>query len=146
MQLARSLGVLEVFVFDVIATGRLSEDRGCMLTDAEVEEVRAFRQRYNEAPDYPRIIHQTMLASIAYPCAAEGCPAGVAQIHVRADGDVAPCDFTPFAFGNVRERPLAEIWSAMAGSPLYASRSRRCRLADPAYWRDLAAVATNSDH
>ena len=144
MDLARELDVLEVFLFDVIATGRLDRQRGSMLKDEEVEQVKAFRQRYNEKPDYPRIIHQTMFTSIAYPCAAEGCPAGVAQIHLRANGDVAPCDFTPFSFGNIRQRSLSDIWRDMVESPVFSQGSPRCRLADPAYLPSLNELAADS--
>jgi len=140
MELGRVQRVIEVFLFDVIATGRLAGE-SCMLGPEDVERVKAFRQRYNELSDYPRIIHQTMFTSIAYPCAAEGCPAGVAQLHVMANGDVAPCDFTPYAFGNVRERPLSHIWRTITQHPLYAGGSPGCRLASPEYWSALAAAA-----
>ncbi len=138
MELARKLDVLEVFLFDVIPTGRLSNQRDCILRKEEVEWVRAFRERYNANPDYPRIIHQTMFASIAYPCVAEGCPAGIVQLHLRANGDVSPCDFTPYAFGNVREQPVSDIWQSLSGSDLYADPSPGCRLAQPNYWTHLA--------
>lgn len=135
MDLGRQLNVLELFLFDVIATGKLDGRQECMLSDADVEEVVRFRQHYNETPDYPRIIHQTMFTSIAYPCAAEGCPAGVAQIHLRGNGDVTPCDFAPFGFGNVRKRPLKEIWEGLSRHPVFLQGSKRCRLADPVYWQ-----------
>ena len=137
MDLARSLKVMEVFIFDVIPTGRLSEQRDCMLDDDEAEQIREFRHIYNDKIDYPRIIHQTMFSSIAYPCVAEGCPAGMVQVHLRANGDVAPCDFTPYTFGNIRRQSLREIWDAMTASPLYAQPSTRCRLSQPAFWTKL---------
>ena len=140
MALGRELGVLEVFLFDLIAVGRLRNRRGCMLSSEERQATKRFQKRYNETLDYPRVIHQTMFASIAYPCAAHGCPAGIAQIHIRANGDVAPCDFTPFSFGNVRERPLRDIWNDITGHEIYSSGSPSCRLADPAYWEGLAAA------
>jgi MoaA/NifB/PqqE/SkfB family radical SAM enzyme len=140
MELAKKLGVLEVFLFDVIPTGRLTNQHECILNAEEVEWVRAFRTRYNETPDYPRIIHQTMFASIAYPCVAEGCPAGMVQLHLRANGDVSPCDFTPYTFGNVRRQSIAEIWQSMSGSDLYATPSPGCRLAQPDYWASLAEL------
>ena len=137
MEVARQLGVLEVFLFDVIPTGRLSGHRECLLTDAEAAKIIAFRQRYAEKPDYPRIIHQTMFASIAYPCVAEGCPAAMVQVHLRANGDVSPCDFTPYSFGSIRKQSLREIWEAMASHPLYAQSSARCRLSRPDFWVKL---------
>jgi MoaA/NifB/PqqE/SkfB family radical SAM enzyme len=134
MELGKNLNVLEVFLFDIIATGRLDGKQGCMLNEKEVEQIQEFRKKYNVRPDYPRIIHQTMFTSIAYPCAAEGCPGGVAQMHLRADGDVAPCDFTPFSFGNIRRNSLRQLWHAITSSEIYSKSSRRCRLSDPAFW------------
>ena len=143
MDCAKELGVLEVFLFDVIATGRLSEERQCMLTDEDIAKVKAFRERYNSAPDYPRIIHQSMFTSIAYPCAAEGCPAGVAQLHLRGNGDVTPCDFTPYAFGNLRDKSMKDIWQDITQHDIYARGSHRCRLASPEYWDQLEVAATS---
>ena len=141
MDVARALGVLEVFLFDVIPTGRLSGQRDCLLSDREAEQIVEFRRKYTSRPDYPRIVHQTMFASIAYPCVAEGCPAAMVQVHVRANGDVSPCDFTPCSFGNIREQPLKEIWDAMAASSLYARPSARCRLSRPDFWVELDNLA-----
>jgi MoaA/NifB/PqqE/SkfB family radical SAM enzyme len=141
MDVARELGVLEVFLFDVIPTGRLSDHRECLLTDGEAAQIVEFRQRYMEKLDYPRIVHQTMFASIAYPCVAEGCPAAMVQVHLRANGDVSPCDFTPYSFGNIRNKSLSEIWQAMAGHSLYAEPSARCRLSRPDFWVKLDEIA-----
>lgn len=140
LELGRTLGVLEVFLFDVIATGRLDGRREAMLTPADIEAVREFRARYNEKPEYPRVIHQTQFTSVAYPCAAEGCPAGLAQVHIRANGDVSPCDFTPVSFGNLRDRPLRRIWETLSTHELFGTPSKCCRLADPAYWEKLDAL------
>jgi MoaA/NifB/PqqE/SkfB family radical SAM enzyme len=141
MELGRELDVLEVFLFDVIPTGRLSQQRECLLTDEEAAQIGEFRQRYGEKPDYPRIVHQTMFASIAYPCVAEGCPAAMVQVHLRANGDVSPCDFTPYSFGNVRNQSLSEIWENMAGHSLYAEPSARCRLSKPEFWTKLEQLS-----
>jgi MoaA/NifB/PqqE/SkfB family radical SAM enzyme len=142
MNFAQELGVLEVFLFDMIATGRLINERHRMLTRLEIDEIRAFQRRYNETTDYPRVIHQTMFTSIAYPCAAAGCPAGVAQMHIRGNGDVAPCDFTPYSFGNIRNESVEQIWRRITESPAFSTGSNTCRLADPAYWERLAATVT----
>jgi MoaA/NifB/PqqE/SkfB family radical SAM enzyme len=138
MDLAKSLNVLEVFIFDVVPTGRLLDHHECTLTDEEIDQLRDFRERYNEKSDYPRIVHQTMFSSIAYPCAAEGCPAAMVQMHLRANGDVSPCDFTPYSFGNIRKLPLSEIWDRMTKSNLYKGPSARCRLSKREFWDRLA--------
>jgi len=139
MELGKELGVLEVFVFDLIATGKLEDQPHCMLGSRGVEMIREFRRKYNQEYEYPRIIHQTMFTSIAYPCAAEGCPGGVAQMHIRGNGDVCPCDFTPLSFGNIREHSLAEVWQSIRDSEIYSQPSRGCRLADPRYRQILMA-------
>ena len=141
MDMARDLKVLEVFLFDVIPTGRLSAQRECILTDDEAVQITDFRKKYASKPEYPRIIHQTMFASIAYPCVAEGCPAAMVQVHLRANGDVSPCDFTPYSFGNIRTQSLREIWDSMCGNELYADPSARCRLSRPDFWLKLDEVA-----
>jgi len=140
MELAKSLNVLEVFIFDVVPTGRLLDQHDCTLTDEEIDRIRDFRERYNQLSDYPRIVHQTMFSSIAYPCAAEGCPAAMVQMHLRANGDVSPCDFTPCSFGNIRELPLGDIWQRMISSELYKGPSPRCRLSKREFWNRLAEV------
>jgi MoaA/NifB/PqqE/SkfB family radical SAM enzyme len=123
MDVAREYQVLEVFLFDVIATGRLLGQHDCLLSDQEADLIVEFRRKYTSMPEYPRIVHQTMFASIAYPCVAEGCPAAMVQMHVRANGDVAPCDFTPATFGNIRSHKLRDIWETMTASHLYAAPS-----------------------
>jgi MoaA/NifB/PqqE/SkfB family radical SAM enzyme len=141
MDLAKALDVLEVFVFDVTPTGRLSGHDECVLTDDETEHLRELRTYYAEKPDYPPIIQQTMFSSTAYPCVAGGCPAGMVQMHLRANGDVSPCDFTPCSFGNVRRSSLREIWQAITASNLYAEPSQRCRLASSKFRSKLLEVA-----
>lgn len=140
VELGKQLGVLEVFIFDAVPTGRLQSSCDCVLTDEEVEKVNALRQACGEDPEAPRIVHQTMFTTMAYPCVAEGCPAAVVQFHIRANGDVSPCDFTSCSFGNVREKPLAEIWKAMSDHELYARPSRRCRLADASFRAKICGI------
>ena len=42
-----------------------------------------------------------------------GCNAGHKMIYVDACGEVSPCVFTPMTFGNIRQRPLKEIFAEM---------------------------------
>jgi MoaA/NifB/PqqE/SkfB family radical SAM enzyme len=141
MDLAKFLRVIEVFIFDVIPAGRLRDHPECVLDEGEADALREFRSKYTECSDYPGIIHQSMFSSIAYPCVAEGCPAGMVTAHVRANGDVCPCDFTPHAFGNIRGQSLKEIWKTMSAHDLYAKASARCRLSQPAFWEKLHALS-----
>lgn len=133
MELARDLNVLEVFIFDVIPVGKLQGQHQCALVEGDFNAIKTLRAKYNQKPEFPRIIHQTMLTSIAYPCTGEGCPAGIAHMHIRAHGDVSPCDFTPFSFGNVRSGSLKSIWKNITESRWYASPSPVCRLSSPEF-------------
>ena len=81
---------------------------------------------------------------MAYPCVAEGCPAAMAQLHVRTNGDVTPCDFTPQAFGNLRQQPLKDIWRSMTTNSLYANMSARCRLSQPEFCACLAELSLST--
>jgi MoaA/NifB/PqqE/SkfB family radical SAM enzyme len=140
MVLGKKLNVLEVFIFDVIPTGRLGAKYDLLLNSADFSQIREFRAKYNKQNDYPRIIHQTMLTSIAYPCTGEGCPAGIAHLHLRANGDVSPCDFAPLAFGNLRHDSLGDIWHKMTTSPVYSQPSSSCRLSNREFW-DIIGIS-----
>jgi MoaA/NifB/PqqE/SkfB family radical SAM enzyme len=145
MELGKKLNVLEVFIFDVIPTGRLEEKYNLLLDNGDFNQIKEFRAKYNMRNDYPRIIHQTMLTSIAYPCTGEGCPAGIAHLHLRANGDVSPCDFAPLSFGTLRRDSLEKVWNKMTSSEIYSKPSPCCRLSDRNFWDkvDLSAGKEN---
>jgi MoaA/NifB/PqqE/SkfB family radical SAM enzyme len=42
-----------------------------------------------------------------------GCTAGQKMIYVDPFGEVSPCVFVPMTFGNVREKPLADLYADM---------------------------------
>jgi MoaA/NifB/PqqE/SkfB family radical SAM enzyme len=140
MELGKELGVLELFIPDIIPTGNLAGQRDCILAQEDFLSIKEFRAKYNVLSDYPRIVHQTMLTSIAYPCTGEGCPAGTAHMHVRGNGDVSPCDFTPLSFGNVRRKKLDVIWQSMLKHHLYEKPSCNCRLSDPQMWDNMSEI------
>ncbi|MFX1300210.1 MAG: SPASM domain-containing protein [Promethearchaeota archaeon] len=50
------------------------------------------------------------------------------QYYVSAYGEVAPCDFTPLSFGNIRKESLKKIWVNMVHHPAYRHRSHFCRM------------------
>jgi len=39
------------------------------------------------------------------------CLAGVNTVYVKPDGEVWPCPSMPLSMGNIREKPLGEIWN-----------------------------------
>jgi MoaA/NifB/PqqE/SkfB family radical SAM enzyme len=44
-----------------------------------------------------------------------GCNAGHKMVYVDAFGEVSPCVFLPLTFGNIREKPLRQIFAEMRG-------------------------------
>ena len=65
------------------------------------------------APQYwPHLLGRdnTDPKTVAKPTLFHGCAAGWGLIYVKPNGDVWPCPFVPISGGNVRERPLQEIW------------------------------------
>jgi MoaA/NifB/PqqE/SkfB family radical SAM enzyme len=78
-----------------------------------------------------------MSSSIACPCVDEGCPSAMVKIHLRAKGDVCPCDFTAHSFGDNRQQSLPEIGESMSAHPQHAIPSARCRLSQEAFWSKL---------
>jgi radical SAM protein with 4Fe4S-binding SPASM domain len=84
------------------------------------------------APQYYRIVHEMMRQQGGPPPSSpaghghggqaargghgtmhaftRGCLAGSAVCFVSRTGDVQPCGYLPLVVGNVRERPLGEIW------------------------------------
>jgi MoaA/NifB/PqqE/SkfB family radical SAM enzyme len=58
-----------------------------------------------------------------------GCPAGFEKVHVSPYGHVTGCAIQPMSFGNLRERPLAELVEEMRGFKYFAKRSKHCIVA-----------------
>lgn len=60
-----------------------------------------------------------------YTGGAGGCPAGTQYLGIRPNGDVTPCPYLPLFGGNLKQRPLEEIWST---SDLFLGIRRRNHL------------------
>jgi MoaA/NifB/PqqE/SkfB family radical SAM enzyme len=108
--LSTKLNVHEIRILENMPSGRLtgvSEDR--ILTEAEREELRAFNRAMNQEKGVPKI------SVFAHTEDKErfGCGAGTQHSYLDAAGNLYPCDFVPLSFGNVRERPIAELWREM---------------------------------
>jgi len=142
IELAKSIGADEITIFDVVPTGRLlHEDRKHLLTDEDKEELCRIEERYNEGHQLPFVITQ---AHVNGPT-GNGCYAGWCQFYVTAYGEVTPCDFTPLAFGNIRENSLEAIWSSMAHHEAYCYHKSSCRMQDQhfrAQWIDRIPSAS----
>lgn len=110
VNLSKKLRVHEIRILENMPSGRLtgvSEDR--ILTEGEREELRAFNAAMNREKGVPKI------SVFAYTEDKDrfGCGAGTQHSYLDAAGNLYPCDFVPLSFGNVRERPIAELWREM---------------------------------
>lgn len=86
------------------------------------------------APMYFRILRErARAANTPLPggghglhAATRGCLAGSGVCFISSTGDVQPCGYLPLVAGNVRERPLGDIWH---DSDLFAALRDTGRLA-----------------
>ena len=95
--LGRELGVFYVYFFFPTASGAWACSFDELLTGEEKAAVRDLAD--------VRFVH-VELATAGSRCRVFAR----SLISVASNGDVTPCPFTPFVIGNVRERPLEELW------------------------------------
>lgn len=131
-RLAEDVGAHQLFLFDAVPTGALLHDTRMTLAPGDRARLRDLVAAYNGLPYGPGVMGQSWVNS-SDGC---GCFAGFYQCYLTADGELTPCDFTPISFGNVRERPLLDLWRAMRASPEWGRRFGDCRMQDPAFRRE----------
>ena len=133
--LARELGVENLILFDGVPTGNTLNDTSEMLTPEQHEEIRKFSSYIFKHQRVPQLNSQSWQNSIEGYLGGIGCLAVNLQYYVSAYGEVAPCDFTPLSFGNVRNKSIKEIWNKMVHHPAYNHRSTFCRMQHPDFRR-----------
>jgi MoaA/NifB/PqqE/SkfB family radical SAM enzyme len=125
---AQELEVHNLILFDAVPTGSLLHDTSEMLTYDQREEITKFSSDIFDRAEKPPLSSQAWQNSIEGCLAGIGCLAVNIQYYVSAYGDVAPCDFTPLSFGNLREESLKSIWKKMYKHPAYGHRETFCRM------------------
>jgi MoaA/NifB/PqqE/SkfB family radical SAM enzyme len=126
VDLGTRLGVHELFLFDTVPTGALLHEKDLILTPEDRARVRELAKEQNGSTRGPGVMSQSWVNSRE----GFGCFAGFYQVYVSCSGDVAPCDFTPVTFGNVRDEPLQVIWDRIRASPDWGVRHPECRMQD----------------
>jgi len=129
--LAQELGVHEVTIFDAVPTGKYLRKTDCMLSAEEREHIRQLTIQWRGDSRCPGVISMAWINSPQ----GSGCFAANEQFYMTASGDIGPCDFTPFTFGNLTEEPLGAIWKRMISHPAYCKPHTTCRMQDPAFRR-----------
>jgi len=95
--LGRELGVMSVFFSFPIAAGRWEDAADELLTEEEKAQVRSLRDM--------KLVHLE-IPTPRYRC----CVVMKSMLFVSPSGDVAPCPFTPFIMGNIRDHTLGEFY------------------------------------
>jgi len=126
--LAQKLGAHNLLLFDAVPTGNLLRDTSEMLTAEQREEIYRYSARIFEKSIMPPLSSQSWQNSVEGNLAGIGCLAANIQYYVSAYGDIAPCDFTPISFGNIRKEPLRAIWKKMIKHPAYRHKETFCRM------------------
>lgn len=127
IELARDVGVHEVFVFDAMPTGRY-QDRTDLLDNSDwTEAMIQSAVRYNRDPTYPGVTFQAYFISHR----SVGCACGTSYFYVSPYGDVMSCDFNHAAFGNVLDEPLWKVWQRLSTLPEFCqAKWGGCKIQD----------------
>ena len=134
-ELAQELEVDDVILFDAVPTGKLLHDTTEVLTAEQRAQIREYSEAIFRDGVKPPLSSQSWQNSVEGYLSGIGCLAANIQFYASAYGDIAPCDFTPLSFGNVREEALAEIWQKMIHHPAYDHRTSYCRMQNPEFRR-----------
>jgi len=101
LELARRLEVASVHINFPYASGRWAESFEELFSEADMERLRRL-QGFRSSP----------LVLIEFPTPKNRCLAAKKSIlYINVPGEVTPCPIIPYAIGNIREEPLADIWN-----------------------------------
>ncbi len=132
---ARELEVDDVILFDAVPTGSLLHDTSEVLTPEQRIEIMEYSEKIFEKSIVPPLSSQSWQNSVEGYLSGIGCLAANIQFYASAYGDIAPCDFTPLSFGNVRNESLEDIWNRMTSHPAYNHRVSYCRMQNAKFRR-----------
>jgi MoaA/NifB/PqqE/SkfB family radical SAM enzyme len=113
LRLAKTMGVHELTLFEVVPVGRWSGKADVSLSIADQAALDRFVSRSRS----PRIF--------SVPAARRrfGCFAGRTWMHVTPAGEIYPCACMPQSFGSIFKEPVAKIWQKMANLPFKGSKT-----------------------
>jgi len=127
--LAESKGMHEMSIYEIIAVGRWLHHEDETIGTNDVDRLGRFQKEKNKLTDGPRI------TAFPYFMGPDmfGCFAGRRWVHITSAGDVLPCAYTPFKFGNIRDEPLQDIWKRMGKTAAYKKTPSSCLMRDVAF-------------
>ncbi|MBN1616563.1 MAG: radical SAM protein [Spirochaetales bacterium] len=102
----KSLGVNDMRLTSPILSGQLTEHPEEKLSKEDVKRVQQVQKFLVKHKGYPACFAYDVFESEKF----YGCGAGFHFIFVDSSGNCCPCDFCSVSLGNMRERPISEIW------------------------------------
>ncbi len=99
----KELGVHEIMFLEVMPIK--FNDKNLPLTKQIHQKLKELQLTSNKNYKLPKI--STMSLSESPECV--GCQAGISFIYINTEGEVFPCDFLPFSFGNIYQDGLDTI-------------------------------------
>ncbi|MFW9897884.1 MAG: radical SAM/SPASM domain-containing protein [Candidatus Thorarchaeota archaeon] len=127
--LAQELGTKNLILFDCVPPATNLKDTSELLTPEQREEIYKFSAEIFRQKKVPPLSSSPWIEnSVESYLGGMGCLAANIQYYVSAYGDVAPCDFTPLSFGNIRTETLKKIWMRMIRHPAFNHRTVFCRM------------------
>ena len=109
LERADALGVHEVRILAPRPCVALAWGGWKAFGPAQFDRLRAMQSGFNRRRPFPAVMSLEHTESALN----QGCHGGKTHCYVAASGDVAPCDFFPVSFGNIREKPLVEVYESM---------------------------------
>ncbi|MCK4828002.1 radical SAM protein, partial [bacterium] len=119
----RDLGINDMRLTSPILSGQLTARPEEKLTEENIETIFAIQKKCTKTKGYPGVFAYDYFESKQF----YGCGAGFNYIFIDSQGNACPCDFTMISFGNIKERPIKEIWQEtskhfrMPGCSCYAN-------------------------
>ncbi len=120
----KSLGINDMRLTSPILAGKLTAHPELLLSKKHVKTILEVQRFCTRTPGYPGVFAYDFFESEHF----YGCGAGYNYMFIDSLGNVCPCDFTMLSLGNMRERPLADIWEETSrafskpGCTCYANR------------------------
>jgi MoaA/NifB/PqqE/SkfB family radical SAM enzyme len=121
VKLAHEIGVQVVRVLMPVPVGRWSGMQEIVLSQEERRQVREYTA--------------DRLVVMEHPKEDTSCNAAVTKFYIRSTGEVSPCVFLPYGFGNVHQESLRGIWRRMRSFPGSIGIKGRCPMTDPDFVR-----------
>ena len=106
----KSLGINDMRLTSPILSGQLVTRAEEKLSPDNIKTIFKFRKKAKKKKGYPNVFAYDFFESKQY----YGCGAGYNYMFIDSEGHVSPCDFTMLSFGNIKEKPVSEIWQEMS--------------------------------